>query len=71
MSNYVNSARNRKTRNQIRQKLIEQRVMAVVMILLSVLAVVMTASAGEDSTGGFVIGAIGLYLLATKHVVIY
>lgn len=59
------------TRNQQRRrKLWMQRLMAVVLLLMSAVFIWMTASVGEDIGGGLVTGALGLYLLLTRHIVL-
>lgn len=59
------------TRNQRRQRrLWTQRLMAVVLLLMSVVFIWMTASMGEDIGGGLVTGALGFYLLLTRHLVL-
>lgn len=59
------------TRNQRRQRrLWTQRLMAVVLLLMSAVFIWMTASMGEDIGGGLVTGALGFYLLLTRHLVL-
>jgi len=58
-------------RNEQRpHKLLEQRVIAAIMLILSIVFVWMTSAFNEDCSGGLFVGAISLYLLFTKNVVI-
>ena len=60
------------TRNQRRRhKLIEQRVIGGIMVLMGALAVWIMAKSGEDCTGGLLFGGVGLFLVLNHRICIY
>lgn len=60
------------TRNEVkRRKLLIQRLMAAVLLVMSAVFVWMTASTGEDIGGGLIMALMGFGLLFTRRVVIY
>lgn len=63
---YQYPTQGRMTRNQRKQKMLEQRLMGVLLLAIAVFFIWFTASANEDCGGGIVAGALALPLLFSK-----
>lgn len=60
------------TRNQRRRrKLFEQRVMGVVMLVITAIFIWMCSTANEDCGAAIITGLMGIFLLFSKEVCIY
>ncbi len=59
------------TRNELRQRLTEQRIIGALMIAMGVFLGWFTSSAGEDVTCALFIGGLGLFLLLSRKVCVY
>lgn len=59
------------TRCELRRKLIEQRIIGGMMIVMGVFLGWFTSSAGEDATCAVFIGGLGLFLLLSRKVCVY
>lgn len=71
MNAYNYSRKRRMTRNEYRRrKFIEQKLMAFALLIIAAIFIWMTGTANEDAGGGLIAGALGLYLLFTRHIVI-
>lgn len=59
------------TRNQRRRKLCEQRMMGVVMLVITAIFAWMCSTANEDCGAAIITGLMGIFLLFSKEVCIY
>lgn len=60
------------TRNQRRRrKLFEQRLMGIVMLVITVIFIWMCSTANEDCGAAIITGLMGIFLLFSKEVCIY
>ena len=69
-SNQYKSVR-AKNRQKRRKLLIQQRLMGIVMIVLTVFFVWLCSTGNEDCSAAFLTGPLGLILLFSKDIMIY
>jgi len=64
---YQHPTPKRMTRNQRKQKMLEQRLMGVLLLAIAVFFIWFCASANEDCGGGIVVGMFAMPLLRSRN----